>query len=729
MSALSFAIVIHNHQPVGNFDHVIEDAYARAYLPFLEVIERRPSIRIALHNSGCLWEWLEAHHPDYIDRVAALVGRGQVEILGGGFYEPILPLLPSENRRGQIGRMSDYIERRFGERPKGMWLAERVWEPDLPRDLVSQGIRWLSLDDTQFLQVGLLDEELKGRYLTEDGATAVSIYPTQMELRYEIPFAPPEKVIETLRGSADDRPGTIRVFGDDGEKFGVWPQTDRLCYGENQWLNRFFDQLERNGAWLRLVHLSEHMEEHPPVGRVYLPAGSYREMTEWALPPATQRLFHETQGFLRQQGRATAEGILLKGGFFRNFLARYPESNQIHKRVLDLLARLDQTPEASPARNGEVLHRLWRAQSNDAYWHGVFGGLYLPHLRDGLYRELILAENALERALHPSKRWAETRMADYDCDGVEEVILSSDRLGIHMSPRRGGGIVEIDDRASARNIVNGLSRRPEAYHDQIRARIGAPGSNEAHTIHDGISMKEANLDRLLTYDRRDRLALVERFFSRVPDPKDLIDGDESERGDFVGSPFRVEGAPRRRSGKPGRAGQSVDVVLVRSGILDRDPSRAIEVRKRVRLCGGDDGFEVELCLRSRSVETLSFHFGIEWLVNFLAGRAHDRYILVDGRRPDDPMLMGSERHPGARVLSLVDEWMQERVDLTATDVDGWVRAPLVTVSLSEAGAESIYQGTVVLPYWEVGLDPGAEWSTKMALRLRHGRTAEDEPGT
>jgi len=717
MSAVAFAIVIHNHQPVGNFDHVIEDAYRRAYLPFLEVLERRPAIRIALHNSGCLWEWLESRHPEYGDRVAALVARGQVELMGGGFYEPILPLLPSDNRRGQVGKMSAFLEERFGVAPRGMWLAERVWEPTLPPDLVSQGIRWLCLDDTQFLQVGLRPEDLKGRYLTEDASIPLSIYPTQMELRYEIPFAAPEKAIETLRASCDERPGTIRVFADDGEKFGIWPGTDRLCYGDERWLDRFFDLLERNASWLRLVHLSEHLAEFPPIGRIYLPAGSYREMTEWALPPATHRLFLDTQRFLRDSGREVAEGILLKGGFFRNFLARYPEANQIHKRVMDLLARLEEAPRIPVGHAAEIRDHLWRAQSNDAYWHGVFGGLYLPHLRDGLYRELILGENAYEAARHRAKGWTQARTVDYDCDGEEEVILSSDCIGLHISPRRGGGLIEIDDRAVARNVVNVLTRRPEVYHEEIRAKVANRGPDEVRTIHDGIAAKEENLDRFLSYDRRDRLALVERFLSRVPEPDDLVNGDREERGDFADHPFRVESI----GGKNG-----VEALLVRAGRLDQDPRRAIEVRKTIRLREADDGFEVEYVIRSTASEELRSYFGVEWLVNFLAGRAHDRFVLIDGSRPVDPALAASERHAGAGVFSLVDGWIQERVDLTAEGAEGWVRAPLVTVSLSEAGAESLYQGTVILPYWGIRIPPGGEWKTKLSFRLRHGQAIEDE---
>jgi 4-alpha-glucanotransferase len=717
MSSLAFAIVIHNHQPVGNFDHVIEDAYQRSYLPFLEALERRSAILIALHNSGCLWEWLEAKHPEYGERVVALVRRGQIKLVGGGYYEPILPLLPSENRRGQIGRMNSFLQERFGSPPDGMWLAERVWEPNLPLDLASQGIRWLCLDDTQFLQVGLQDRDLKGRYLTEDGSVPLSIYPTQMKLRYEIPFASPETVLETLRESADDWPGTIRVFADDGEKFGVWPGTDRLCYGEEHWLDRFFDLLERNAEWLHLVHLSEHLDQYPPVGRIYLPAGSYREMTEWALPPETHRLFLDTQRFLKDQGHEAAESILLKGGFFRNFLARYSESNQLHKRVIDVLKMLDAT-RMSGAFEAKIRDHLWRAQSNDAYWHGVFGGLYLPHLRDGLYGELLAGEIALDTASHPSKTWAEARRIDYDCDGHEEVILSTERIALHISPWRGGGALEIDDRVCGRNITNVLTRRPEAYHDEIRKKGLSEGGSEVRTIHDGISAKEEHLDRFLVYDRRDRLALIDRFFRTAPAPDDLINGDRNERGDFTTAPYRAD-----VSGKKGIA----QAILARKGCLDGDSRRGIEVGRVTRIRAGEDRFEVEITLHSMAGEDLSFHYGIEWLVNFLAGRAHDRFVLVDGIKTADPALVAAERLLPGRVVSFVDEWKQERVDITADRVAGWVRAPLVTVSLSEGGAESLYQGTILLPYWEVRLAPGSEWKTTLTCGFRNGPGVNTEP--
>src|SRR5262245_42800800 len=102
MKKIRFALALHNHQPIGNFDGVFEQSYQDAYLPYLEIIEEYPQLPFSLHTSGCLMEWLVENHPEYIDRLRKLVARGQVEIVGGGFYEPIMPMIPSRDRQGQI---------------------------------------------------------------------------------------------------------------------------------------------------------------------------------------------------------------------------------------------------------------------------------------------------------------------------------------------------------------------------------------------------------------------------------------------------------------------------------------------------------------------------------------------------------------------------------------------------------------------------------------------------
>ena len=148
------AVAIHNHQPVGNFDSVFAEAVERAYRPFLDALVRHPGVRLSMHWSGPLFEWLEEHEPSILDALGMLCARGQVELLSGAFYEPILAVIPPWDQQGQIERMNGYLKARFGVTARGAWLAERVWEPDLPDVLARAGIEYTLVDDHHFLLAG-----------------------------------------------------------------------------------------------------------------------------------------------------------------------------------------------------------------------------------------------------------------------------------------------------------------------------------------------------------------------------------------------------------------------------------------------------------------------------------------------------------------------------------------------------------------------------------------------
>jgi len=221
VKSVNFIFGIHNHQPVGNFDFVLEDAYRQSYLPFMEIIAEFPRVSITFHFSGCLLEWLEAHHPEYLDQVAQLVARGNVEIISGGFFEPVLAMIPDDDKVGQIRMLNDYIKRRFHYDATGLWLTERVWEPHLAKPIAEAGIKYITVDDYHFLSNGKSAEELTGYFLTEEQGQTLGIFPISQKLRYAIPFQEPQVTLDHLAQYATDDGGNCIVMADDGEKFGV----------------------------------------------------------------------------------------------------------------------------------------------------------------------------------------------------------------------------------------------------------------------------------------------------------------------------------------------------------------------------------------------------------------------------------------------------------------------------------------------------------------------------
>ena len=46
MKSINLIFGCHSHQPVGNFDFVFAQAYDKAYVPFIDVLERFPAVRV-----------------------------------------------------------------------------------------------------------------------------------------------------------------------------------------------------------------------------------------------------------------------------------------------------------------------------------------------------------------------------------------------------------------------------------------------------------------------------------------------------------------------------------------------------------------------------------------------------------------------------------------------------------------------------------------------------------
>ena len=197
-----FVFCIHNHQPVGNFEEVIEENYRRSYLPFLSALSRHPRVKLSLHTTGFLLDWMIKNHPEYVEMLRSMVDAGQVEIMGGGYYEPILSVIPERDRVRQITLFSDRIEKVFRTRPRGIWLAERVWEPTLPTTIKNAGLEYLVVDDYHVIKSGLTREELGGYYITEDLGNVIKIFPGSEALRYLIPFSLQASLRRTSGGSA-----------------------------------------------------------------------------------------------------------------------------------------------------------------------------------------------------------------------------------------------------------------------------------------------------------------------------------------------------------------------------------------------------------------------------------------------------------------------------------------------------------------------------------------------
>jgi alpha-amylase len=691
MGQLTLLLAVHNHQPDGNFGHVFEQAYTDCYRPLIDAILEVPAVKMTLHHTGPLLEWIERERPDYFDKLRTLVGRGQVELLGGGFYEPMLAVLPERDARGQITMMSDYLQAHFGVRPEGMWLAERVWEPALAKLIADAGMKFTLVDDGHFRAAGL-EGTLRGYYVTEKAGTPLALFPIDKKLREAIPFLKAWESIDVIERLRHESDGDAAItYGDDGEKFGVWPHTKEWVWDQG-WLRDFMRTLvdrQQQGSF-KTEHFGEYLKTHRPTGRVYLPTASYEEMGEWTLPADAQEHYNQVRQQLRDRGELERARAFFRGGIWQNFLAKYPESNYLHKKMVWVSDKLARAEEKLGTQSGHALdharRELYRAQCNCGYWHGLFGGLYLNYLRDAVYRHLIEAETLAERVLGTGDKPTVIEH-DLDADLQRELILQNADVAAYVKPDLGGGVFELDYRPKRFNLLNVLGRRAEGYHGRLleaaRKSAGGGGGGPV-SIHDLTAVKSAGLEELLRYDRHARLGFVDHFFAGGTTLDGVMRNQYGEDGDFASGVYEVVDMSASAAG--------AKVLLRRKGKVG---ARNVTVDKTLSLEGG------KLSASYRIAGEGTVTFGSESSLTLLAGDAPDRYYRVAGRElgKDERKLASSGELPAGTAIEMVDEWDKFFVRVTATPGATMWRYPLETASQSEGGFERTYQASVIVPVW------------------------------
>jgi alpha-amylase/alpha-mannosidase (GH57 family) len=156
------ALVLNLHQPPGNLQDLLDaDSWeAKEILYALDRIPRslwgyEDAARVHLSLSGTLLETLT--DPGFQERVYGIVDCGAMlwhfqnqdlfEILGTGYYHPVLPLIPEADRPLQLERWQG-IARHLFWRPRfqGFWPPEMGFSMELIPLLRSHGYRYVLVD-------------------------------------------------------------------------------------------------------------------------------------------------------------------------------------------------------------------------------------------------------------------------------------------------------------------------------------------------------------------------------------------------------------------------------------------------------------------------------------------------------------------------------------------------------------------------------------------------------
>ena len=645
----NFILCVHAHQPVGNFGNVFEEAYDRCYRPFFETLEKHPKFKLVCHFSGSLLDWLEAERPEFIQKIAGMAAGGQVEVLGGAYYEPIYSLIPQNDLAGQIDMMQKKIEMIFGRRPEGAWLTERVWDPALVRPLEKAGVKYTILDDTHF-EKAKRRPPVTGYYRARHGRGALDLFASQKTLRYMVPFCPPEESLAYIR-SLEAGPEDVIVLADDCEKFGFWPGTHEWVYGQG-WLDRWMTLME-NEPGLELETCSGFRQLFAPSGRVHVPSASYSEMMEWS------------------------------GGRFDNFLDKYPESRWMKERMHQVSARIARANGSHPAQTKALARSaLYRAQCNCSYWHGVFGGLYLHHLRSAVFENLIRADGWM------NGKHDKTDIALERSGSQKHWVLRQKDIVSYFNPGYGAALEELDYLPQPANLTCTMQRRPEPYHALASKNGETLAAGAPSALHEMLGSKVKDLKHAICYDPFRRLSFLDHFFSGPVSLDAFHRSSYKEIGDFAGSKYRgmLEKDPPE------------SLIFERRGALLKEGRRVpLTLRKTVRPAG-DSKLDVRYALTNRGLDEARFTFGVEF--NFSIGASEAEQAL---------------EAKNVNEWTFQDSWRGLALRLGTDRASTLLATPVETVSESESGLERTYQQLAVLFQSEWTLGAGQTREQAMVL--------------
>jgi hypothetical protein len=652
----------HNHLPLGQDMEASERAYQEAFKPLLTIAYQHPDFPLVLHYSGTLMEWLEEVHPEFLTLLAEMVGRGQVEMLGGGYYDPILPLIPTNDKLGQLEKMTTWLRVRFESRPRGCWLAEKVWEPGLASVLKASGIDFTFLDDAQFRMAGASGPALLRPAIVEDQGKIIAVLPVSTRLSKLAAAGSPEEAVRFIEGASAGEteagnPG-VAVLLDDGAASGL------LREG---WLERFI--LLAEGARDRILPTlsGQFLKERPATQRLHIPSCSSLDMMRWALHPSRRGAFSD----LHRQGDAAAgAGQFVVGGHFRHFLTRYPEAWLMYAKMMNTHVLVNQV-RGDKYKKKSAQNELWKGQSHHAYWHGERGGIYRNSLRKAVYHSLIEAEK-ITRA---TEIFAPSIISvDFDMDNATEYLYQGSEINAYIHSI-GGALFELDFLPASWNYLDTMIDRD------------APNQSEAG--------QAASLPRK---------AFIDHFIGPGSTVSELGAGAFEEAGDFAAQPYELVELNRalpellmRRVGSVGGKGTAHPVGIDKRFVFR---PRSIDVYYRISNLGETD---------------LDATFGVEINVS-LAGRSAEsgRLFLLDEDRTMEIDAAATEID-GVHGLLVRDVQNEVSVTLSSAKQFQFWSAPVETPPEGPVDGPRVFQSQCFLPHWSLRLARGETWENHMSV--------------
>lgn len=644
MKSIKFILALHNHQPVGNFDVVFEETYEKSYKPFLDLLNNFPGISVSLHYSGALMEWLIRNKPEFVTLLRKLTDRNNLELISGAYYEPMLTLLPERDRLGQIKLQNAQLRDIFGFTPQGMWLPERVWSADIPATVYDAGLKYTMIDEHHISS----KRPVKGYYNSENEGRTCGVFAISGDLREMFLHKTPQNLIDFLLSHTSENDQDVLVHMDNGEKFGAFPQSDANL----EWLRQFFELLQINKTSIKTTTFMEYWKHYMPLGLRYPTEGAYPEMDEWA-----------------QSGNGFGKG-------WRSFLIKYPEANWMHKRMSQISQKIETLEHSgkSPRSLSRIRRQFWSGTTHDAYWHGIYGGIYLPHLRNVTWAKLIEAENAVDQRLYNLCGQICQELSDINRDGYNDITITTKNLRAVFDSRIMGGLEELDYKPASVNLCNTIACHPEDFHHDMDIRP--------------------------LYDKTPRYSLIERYYDVDIDIDLVRDHTLQEASDFLNEAVEVKNTVHTHC-----------VKFSRNGWINW---------QRAYLCKTisfkENGFDIHYKIRNNGISPIRFSFGPEFNFSVTGGPWEKRFYAEPDILEGKTLEYVSDTE-GINSLIIQNAAEHYQIRITNPEAARVMTYPHIIPVLSPGGVENIFQNVVLNYFWKLHIQPRSEKNIRLSVDI------------
>jgi len=425
MAAAKITLILgsHAHVPYGAETSEFEKTYAGLVRPFISGLCKFPHIQAALHYSGVLLHWIERSHPEMFMSIEDMVNRKQVEMLGGGFYEPMLPIIPSQDKIGQIELLTTYLRKQFGKRPQGCWIPAFAWEQGLVSPLAACGMSFTFLSERQFT----LDGGIAGMdapCICEDQGKVITVFPVMQSLEAALAGRSVSSLLPILLENYSKRQTEETEI-----IVSIFPQKINAEQGESPdrtWC-RFFEELSQ----------CENYAETVAPGKLVKGLKNLRK-----------RCFPDSSD--------TAD-IMSS----RRFIIVHPEAGGIYAKTIFTNVLINQL-RGDKSRKLSAHEELWKAQDRTLFCKTGREGLHNHLLRNAAYSALLGAERITREK---SKFVSSLVPYDFNMDGAVEWLFQDIRINCYVQSI-GGGIFELDYLPMAWNYLDTSGGR-SAFADRL----------------------------------------------------------------------------------------------------------------------------------------------------------------------------------------------------------------------------------------------------------------------